>query len=134
MKALAELIIENPDLPVVTMTDVVFDSVNDEYVAGNVCEAHIDYIYSKADGDWLTHKERPYFKSFDEDYEVEAIQERILHRDFTMDMEDDELKKEAEKIWNNLSWRQVIVVYAGELKTASDIDKEFATSIKEETE
>ncbi|HAC0644709.1 TPA_asm: hypothetical protein GYZ23_07450 [Listeria monocytogenes] len=128
MKKLADLIIKNPDLPVITMTD------NDDtisgitggvsYIAGCLPEVSIDYIYSRTSKDLLlgNGEYRPYVKSFDEHVGLEILRERVSYRDNTLDAE--YLKKEATKIWNNLAWRKVILVYSGQLENADDVYKE----------
>ncbi|ECK8172143.1 hypothetical protein FR198_15790, partial [Listeria monocytogenes] len=54
MKKLADLIIENPDLPVVTMTDNFDDKGTSVWTAGCSCEVSIDYIYSPKQRDLLS--------------------------------------------------------------------------------
>ncbi|EAE3526876.1 hypothetical protein E2141_07125 [Listeria monocytogenes] len=117
MKELANLIIENPDLPVVTMTDN-FDDIGDSvFTAGCCCEVSIDYIYSPKYGDLLSSPKdgRPYFKGFDYYEAIEEMRERIHPHDNTTN---------PEEIWNSLDWIKVILVYSGQLEKVDDVYKE----------
>ncbi|AVU89682.1 Gp54 [Listeria monocytogenes] len=113
MKKLANLIIENPDLPVVTMTDNFDDKGTSVWTAGCCCRVSIDYIYSPKYGEWLSgnRDDRPYFKSLDYYEAIEEMSERIHPRDTT----------NPEEIWNNLAWKKVILIYAGQLEKVSDV-------------
>ncbi|EAG5888672.1 hypothetical protein DI158_01965 [Listeria monocytogenes] len=131
MKKLADLIIKNPDLPVITMTDnddtisgITGITGGVSYIAGCLPEVSIDYIYSRTSKDLLlgNGEYRPYIKSFDEHVGLEILREGVSYRDNTLDAE--YLKKEATKIWNNLAWRKVILVYSGQLENADDVYKE----------
>ncbi|EAD0069521.1 hypothetical protein NB52_02010 [Listeria monocytogenes] len=114
MKKLANLIIENPDLPVVTMTDNFDDKGTSVWTAGCCCRVNIDYIYSPKQRDLLSgpKEDRPYFKSFDYYEAIEEMSERIHPHDNTTN---------PEEIWNNLAWKKVILVYAGQLEKVSDV-------------
>ncbi|MDA45560.1 hypothetical protein DZD26_03635 [Listeria monocytogenes] len=117
MKKLADLIIENPDLPVVTMTDN-FDEMGDSvWTAGCCCEVSIDYIYTPKYGDLLSvlRDDRPYVKSFDYYEAIEEMGERIHPHDN---------KSNPEEIWNSLDWIKVILVYASQLEITDDVYKE----------
>ncbi|ENL2788876.1 hypothetical protein AB4033_001591 [Listeria monocytogenes] len=117
MKKLADLIIENPDLPVVTMTDNFDDKGTSVWTAGCSCEVSIDYIYSPKQRDLLSgpKDDRPYVKSFDYYEAIEEMSERIHPHDDT---------NRPEEIWNSLDWIKVILVYAGQLENADDVYKE----------
>ncbi|EAE8321811.1 hypothetical protein BOQ21_02595 [Listeria monocytogenes] len=119
MKKLANLIIENPDLPVVTMTDNFDDKGISVWTAGCCCSVSIDYIYSPKQRDLLSgpKDDRPYFKSFDYYEAIVEMSERIHPHDNTTN---------PEEIWNNLAWIKVILVYAGQLENANDVYKERA--------
>ncbi|CUL45725.1 hypothetical protein [Listeria monocytogenes] len=117
MKKLANLIIENPDLPVVSMTDN-FDDIGDSvWTAGCCCEVSIDYIYSPKNGDLLSSLKdgRPFFKGFDYYEAIEEMRERIHPHDNTHN---------PEEIWNSLDWIKVILVYSGQLEKVDDVYKE----------
>ncbi|EDN8187235.1 hypothetical protein GSY37_04385 [Listeria monocytogenes] len=113
MKKLANLIIENPDLPVVTMTDNFDDKGTSVWTAGCCCRVSIDYIYSPKCGEWLSDNrdDRPYFKSLDYYEAIEEMSERIHPHDTT----------NPEEIWSNLAWKKVILIEAGQLEKVSDV-------------
>ncbi|EAE3677806.1 hypothetical protein E3W82_00485 [Listeria monocytogenes] len=117
MKKLADLIIENPDLPVISMTDN-FDEMGDSiWTAGCCCEVRIDYIYTPKFGDLLSapRDNRPYVKSFDYYEAIEEMSE-MIHPHDNMNNPDE--------IWNSLDWIKVILVYSGQLERVDDVYKE----------
>ncbi|EAE4885674.1 TPA_asm: hypothetical protein F3N75_12070 [Listeria monocytogenes] len=117
MKKLANLIIENPDLPVVSMTDNFDDKGTSVWTVGCCCEVSIDYIYSPKNGDLLSSPkdDRPFLKGFDYYEAIEELMERIHPHDTTTN---------PEEIWNSLDWIKVILVYSGQLEKVDDVYKE----------
>ncbi|MBC1851175.1 hypothetical protein [Listeria seeligeri] len=119
---IAELIMKNPDLPVVTLTDIENGSGYSSFAAGCHGEACIDYIYNPTGNDLLLNhsEDRPYFKFFDEVDGLEILSDRVSYRDDILDV--DYLKKESERIWESYAWRKVILIYSAQLDEVAYLD------------
>lgn len=121
-KEVAEFIMKNLDLPIVTLTDLLNNNGYNSFAAGSHGEASIDYIYDPTGDDLLLHnrEDKPYFKYFDEDEGLEILSDRISYRDATLDHE--YLEKEAKRIWDSYAWRKVILIYSAQLDEVADLD------------
>ncbi|EGQ5594061.1 TPA: hypothetical protein U0G25_002769 [Listeria monocytogenes] len=132
-RELVELIMENPDLPVVTLTETPGDINQNLDVAGIVFKPYIDYIYKPTSDDLLGSQvdDRPYFKSIDECTALQELSERVayLNNTFMKEVED-----ETKRIWDNYAWRKVILIYSGHLDEIADLDREREVFLKEEAE